>query len=185
MKKFESFDIEDPFGEESKPKEEKWSNKKPMLIPGYPPPPPPMPLPGLQRPERRPYRRPERPPLELYNYNTTMTIGNPINHPVHRNKFKITVKCMHGDADAYTSKTIYEEARDIVIKIYDFLKWARRADSDLYNRMWNLAFPNNEDGLFDILSRDATSNGEFWASPDRVTITYFDDNGVEHNVNFN
>lgn len=162
MKKFESFDIEDPFGEESK--ENSWSSPS----------------------SNRLKSKPVPPPLELYHYNTVMTIENPIVHQVHRNEYKIVIRAMHGDADGYTNNTIYEEDKERVIKIYDYLKWARRADRRLFGRMWKLAFPEDEyeDMLYDLLPGDATCDGQYRARPTRVTVTYFDDNGIEYSVNF-
>jgi hypothetical protein len=115
-----------------------------------------------------------------YKFETSIEIGNPVRLPNRKNIYKIVVSNMHGDANAYTKVTVYREKKEDVIKLIDFAEWADELGGyGLEKRMWDVA---NEVGAYDIIEGDATNDGDTPASPSIEKVTYFDDDGIEHDV---
>jgi hypothetical protein len=118
-----------------------------------------------------------------YKFETSLEIGAPVNRPNRRNTYKITVSNMHGDADAYTKVIVYRTKKEDVIKIIDFAEWAYELGGyGSQNQMWDVA---QKMKVYDIVEGDATNDGQTPAAPRIEKVTYFDDEGVEHNVKIN
>jgi hypothetical protein len=115
-----------------------------------------------------------------YQFDTSIEILASVNRPNRRNIYKIVVNNMHGDADADTKVTVYREKKEDVIKLIDFTEWADELGGyGTQNRMYDIA---EKIGVYDIIEGDATNDGQSPASPSIDKITYFDNDGVEHNV---
>lgn len=117
-----------------------------------------------------------------YEYQTTLDILNPIQPRVYRNVYKVTIEHMHGDADAYTHivKYINEEKSIEIINFCAWVNddWVRRQKIE---EIANIVFGEDNE----IIIGDATADGQFPARPRVKSITYFDHEGVEHNIRIN
>ncbi len=133
-----------------------------------------------------------------------LKIGEPVTRKVRRKVWRLHVKSMHGDADAYTTtKQDYLETPDVdkyeygttelshilyVLKgIFGLSANQQRKHGDV-DRLIAEAYEKyptverNDDLLCDVLPSDQFSNGSYYARIEELWITYFDENGIEHDV---
>ncbi len=112
--------------------------------------------------------------------------------PRPRNKYKLVIKYMHGDADAYTKKDWLFDDRnpkdmETLSKMIDVLRanfaldWNTRCG-------WEPEIYIQDEAVreqlcdMDMFPGDATCDGHRCAMFDTVTITYFNDDGTEFEV---
>lgn len=114
-----------------------------------------------------------------------------------KSNWRLHVRAMSGDADHY--EHITNDFSDVdklskhfaLLDAYCRLSWnagcheksvkiAIRSAAELVELSPDKAM----DWYSDFVGRDITCN-DYYASPDRVWITYFDEDGVEHNVTIN
>lgn len=128
----------------------------------------------------------DEPPKLPYHYDTKLEIGRPLQVPRHENIYKINVENMHGDGDAYTTRTLYEQDKNEVIKIIDFLKWikeyrnGRRNEREI-RRVAEQVF-GSEDLIYELIDGDVTCDHQYLCNVTGFRVTYFDEDGIEKRV---
>ena len=124
-----------------------------------------------------------------------LKIGKKVNQPL--NSFKFAFEWFHGDADAYSSsEVIISKDNEHLSKFIEYLdKFDEIEGSDVpFKRDKELAnimkmfeagkWENEKMGFSFTFEKDSTSDGCCYASQDGLTVTYFDETGIEHEVNF-
>lgn len=134
----------------------------------------------------------------------TFEIGKPVEHPNVKNKYRLTISFMSGDGDNYQEEewdydTLQELELDLnVLAAYNSISWNEQCDinqaEDWYAlggftyswRTGDKSQLTEQQKAFisfaDNIPSDVQSDGDWQASPSRWAVTYFDDNGVEHEV---
>ena len=117
-----------------------------------------------------------------YEYKTNLIIRDPIQPRVYKNIYKIVIENMHGDADMFSYITLYLDEKDI-INIVDFCAWLniKYLRDNVIEKVYYKVFKEK----INFMVGDATCDGQRLASPRVQKITYFDENGVEHEVRIN
>jgi len=109
--------------------------------------------------------------------------------PTH--KYKIHIKSMHSDADAYTTQTKLVETREDVKKYIKFLStvWTMKGDEyddgEVRKAIREAAEElgiegHGEDVWMDLVDLDQT-NDQNYAYVDEIWVTYFNSHGIEFN----
>jgi hypothetical protein len=119
-----------------------------------------------------------------YNYNTTLRLDKRIINPKYINVYKLKISNMHGDADQYTTNTLYIENEQEVKNIIEFCKWTnsrnpRQVSRPEISRVGEELFGET---LFDFLDSDVTTDHQYVCRPSFERLTFFDDEGIEWNV---
>lgn len=126
-----------------------------------------------------------------------ITIGEAITHPNHKNKYRLNVQFMHGDADGYSSNDMYFDKDDA-----DTLVWLNKCltyISVFEDNEKLFSWEDDEELKLDALAEaglsesdvssieesgmkdsDMTCDGCRNAMIEGYTLTFFDENGVEH-----
>ncbi|MDF2534010.1 MAG: hypothetical protein K0R18_167 [Bacillales bacterium] len=114
---------------------------------------------------------------------TILKIGKVIPTEQIKNVYEIKVNIMHGDADHYEDLTFHLETEDEVNQYIDLLDRMEaeyphgRGGGDDYDHL---------DGFNELLGDDwpgdVTSDSMYQASMDGYVVTYYDENGVEYEV---
>ena len=114
-----------------------------------------------------------------------------------KNKYKITVEAMHGDADMDTTETrIFEANEEGISKMIDTIRilcsyWNvsgypedETIDEQIYKTCLDHNISNKypTDTYMDIVGNDRTNDGQTYASLQEISVTYFDISGIEHHV---
>lgn len=136
----------------------------------------------------------------------TFKIGSPVvkeSNPT--NAYRLHIEVMHGDADHYETvirdyilkpnKDIGEQGKDdlelilAMLKAFFSLSWNDGCDNDKINeaiteaaKPFNIEFPTDIYG--ELIPNDITYV-EVRARPMNVKLTYFNENGIEHEVEMN
>ncbi len=113
-------------------------------------------------------------------------IGKPVKaKATPRGQYVLVVEHMHGDADAYT-KTKHSFKADQVPALLAYLAFLDRLESGVsdvdeeFEKVWP---PFVGKGLGeDMLEGDCTTDHSSSAFPELKKLTWFDDDGVEHEV---
>lgn len=108
-----------------------------------------------------------------------------------KNKYKLYLRLMHGDADSYTSEEeILDKERaiedwNLLSILFDLLpRWDYLSSFELEDilKVKGAEFGiSNPEGILDLIHYDVVYEGRY-ARPQVMWLTYFDDNGVEHGV---
>lgn len=120
-------------------------------------------------------------------------IGKPVKTTRHINKYKIYIEFMTGDADGYESLTLFvskSHEKDI-LKLLEFLERCAKAypygrgSKDTYNHVegWNYFCghsPTSDYSQTCSFSWPIEIYGEFQCTYEKVIVTFFDKNGIEH-----
>lgn len=123
-----------------------------------------------------------------------LTIGKRVITPNKLiDKFVITFSSMHGDADAYTKNSgiLDRSQQQLIIDLHELRKIAQlnqgylTSDSDWKNAIQIKPYLTEAlnfllDGMLDW---DNQSDGQFRCTLDSITVRYFDDQGIEFEVN--
>lgn len=133
----------------------------------------------------------------------TFEIGKQIEVPVVKNKYRLTIDFMSGDGDHYeVCKWDYNSLEDLdlilnVLDAYNSLSWNEQCDINQSEHWYALAgfkynWRDDKSALppqhrafvtfAENIPADVHSDGDWEASPNDWAVTYFDDNGVEHEV---
>lgn len=131
-------------------------------------------------------------------------IAEPVEVPVVLNKYRLTIDFMSGDGDSYDEqKWDYERLEDLelvlnVLDTYNSLSWNEQCDINQNEHWYDLAgfkFHWRDDRskltpqqqafveFAESVPSDVQSDGDWQASPNTWSVTYFDDKGKEHYVN--
>ena len=128
--------------------------------------------------------------------NVELTVLNPIVPPApYKNKYVVKMDFMHGDADFYdTEEAVYEDP-EIVKKLLEVLKNCQnlyprgKGGYDNYDEaegFWLFFYMYDYDeapeDFEELDSLNWPCNEGCWSSLTGVTVTYFDANGIEHEV---
>ena len=122
-----------------------------------------------------------------------LNIGEVIQKPSLKDTFILHVKSMSGDADEFHTNEMHfgrdEEAPWINVFLdyfvrYSKLEWSEQCDlrAGVLNSRELESFGDIEDGLLDLVGSDVTSDGQWYARPDSIWVTYVDSDGLEHDV---
>ena len=108
------------------------------------------------------------------------------------NRYKLVIENMSGDADAYEKTVTFfkKENEDILTEIIELCFWSGKAWPDRdeieerykkikkkFNDFKDIEFENPNKG---ILTRDVYSDGECICRPSLISLTWFDEDGVEY-----
>lgn len=126
--------------------------------------------------------------------NITLTVGKPIPSSIIPKSYKLVVEYMHGDADGYTNKS-YEYREDKIDSLKEDLIGLDVDDVEGYDDMIEqLTEAYQKYGIIDAEDRASTFYDRFveydiqyegnHASVCGITLTYFDENSIEHYVNW-
>jgi hypothetical protein len=112
-----------------------------------------------------------------------------IKHP--KNKFVLHLKMMHGDADHYTTEDIILDRNKAIEEwnmlsvLFDLVsEWDYLCEFDIIDRLKNseqLQGIPDPDRCLDLIHYDVKYDGRR-ATPESMWMTYFDDDGVEYNI---
>ena len=107
------------------------------------------------------------------------------------NKYRLHVNAMSGDADSYEINIMDLDDLDVLLKYVKILgiRWYMKGDiySDssvnkaIEEKSEELGMEDARDLYSDLVGYDVTSQGQY-ASCEDIKVTYFDSNGIEHNV---
>ena len=118
----------------------------------------------------------------------------PVSDSVPRSTFVLTVEAMHGDADQYTTKS-YSYDEDDECGLGEMVKLVCAAFNmgfDVRNpdfvvqeltevgKDFNMKYPS--DMYVDLVGYDVTSDGNYLASPVKLSIVWYDSTGVKYPV---
>ncbi len=133
-----------------------------------------------------------------------LTTGKPIRRNAPKSVYRLSITNMHGDADAETVNNYHFEAKEIdkphtnglnlfeiieVLNFYDGLDHNSQCDfcySSSRRRKIMLAGGFKDkviDNITEYMDSDCTNDGNTLAMFDGWEVTWFDANGVEHEVN--
>jgi hypothetical protein len=121
--------------------------------------------------------------------------------PQYKNVYKLVISNMSGDADAYeeTINFFDKKYEPLIEDIIELCKWSNSKWPSINSIEKNfknikLKYPNyfapsdDEDGYYDsddsIITRDTTADREFVCRPSVVSLTWFDDKGIEYEVSY-
>jgi hypothetical protein len=126
--------------------------------------------------------------------NIDFVVKKPVSVKHPKNKYRLTVKVMHGDADQFENKhqdfAGIEDLRNYVALFAAFFKLSWNAACDKKTVMqavrkasvghWNS--PDEAwEAYYDFVGPDVTCD-DYLASPHKMFITYFDKDGIEYKV---
>ena len=123
----------------------------------------------------------------------TPKIGKAINKKNPKSKYRVYVKFMHGDADAYSTEMIAEFKDDqtnkdgTLTECFELLLRIQKEQPEpSYVNFEELLLtdPGYEQFMLDQWVRDSTSNYGDYADFDGFYVRYFDVNGTEFEVNY-
>ena len=114
-----------------------------------------------------------------YDYETNIEIKkDPINTRNYKDMYKVVIKNIA--ENRHTFKTVFLKDKEEVIKIIDFCKWIRtHYDYKQIEKVGKEIFGNN---LKNFLDMDLTGYRHHVCIPRVENITYFDENGDEHEI---
>lgn len=133
-----------------------------------------------------------------------LTTGNPIPQNNPKSSYRLTINHMHGDADANTTNSFLFKAKDVdkepeyglnlfelieVLNYFDNLTHGYKCDfcyssGKRRSLMTAAGFKDRViDLITDYMESDCTNDGNTLAMFDGWAVTWFDPNGVEHEVN--
>lgn len=106
------------------------------------------------------------------------------------NKYKLVVSNMSGDADAYIDTVSYldKDNEGLLTEIVDLCNWSQKSwpsRDNIEKKYREIRDKYNyfEDDDNVILTRDVMSDGDVICRPNLESLTWFDENGIEHEVN--
>jgi len=120
--------------------------------------------------------------------------SEPISDSVPRNTFVLTVEVMHGDADQYTTES-YSYSKDderglgemvkLVYAVFNMRDGAHETtlvEQELaeVGKDFKMEYPS--DMYIDLVGYDVTTNGNFLAVPEKLSIVWYDSMGVKYPV---
>ena len=120
--------------------------------------------------------------------NTSIQVLDPIvakQNP--RDRYRLTIPFMHGDADAQTEETYTFFPNDPYLLPIVELFSSLPAYLQLYTTSeWRMYLKGREctdefiDRILDMLVYDVTNDGNSLAIPETIKLTYFNEVGIEH-----
>lgn len=123
-----------------------------------------------------------------YEYDVNVVIGRRIEEPHPTNQYEISIENMHGDADAYTHKTLILYTIDDLKKAIGFIAYLReiinRGDDYNYEQLeniWETLFDDPPD--LDFIEGDVTCDGQRFASSEVEKVVYYNGDGEMFRVN--
>lgn len=116
-----------------------------------------------------------------------LNVTNEIINKPPPDKYCITITVMHGDGDGgYDNVLIYHDNQDTCLSDYElFLRVANEFNDHLERNYCNIKEVFGEekaDYISDLLPMDITSDYNWYASIEDITISYFNDYGEELHV---
>ncbi len=127
--------------------------------------------------------------------SVTLKITDPKPDSNPRNTYQLRIEYMHGDADAYTDKTRNfsgngdQDSLKIALLFlnaaasYDFDDRAGSEEQATYlAEVTGLSFEQAEEFLDNFTEGDCTCDFQYQAAFDGYEVVYFDERGVEHDV---
>jgi hypothetical protein len=123
-----------------------------------------------------------------------LTIGNPVKRIRHQEQYKLSVTCMHGDGDAYTTEERFynwDDTQELinVLELFAILKTKpagfRKYQPivDEFSESKGLDKDIFADLIFgELISDDHTSYNGHCAILDTYKVTWFDEKAIEHEV---
>lgn len=113
-----------------------------------------------------------------------------------KNKYVFHIKVMHGDADLNEVHTVKLDNEETALEYWNlFSFWfdlgfnkCYGADDDeimeaFSNRAMELGIKGDvSDTYFEVVGNDITSGGNYYARPEGMWLTYFDENGIEYEI---
>lgn len=123
-----------------------------------------------------------------------LQVGKPVTLPIYKNVYELVTDYMHGDADGYTDKTKRYDAVTQIDRLKLDLLSLEAIDEgvldeceDILRRLYEKLGVEDVDGEIDgfrdnFYEGDNTTDGSMAAHLDGVTLFYYDENSVKHNV---
>lgn len=130
-------------------------------------------------------------------------IGKPLAQSAPKNMYRFSLKVMFGDADGDAINSFTRENPEdfvpviLLLEKYAALDWNTQCDineSDAWAKMlgydkppsWTANDPKSEafNTLMDLIPGDPCCDGQYQGSPQEWWISYFDQNGDEHECTF-
>ena len=133
-----------------------------------------------------------------------LTTGNPIPQNKPKSTYRLTINNMHGDADANTTNHYHFKAKEVDkrtehnLSLFDLLEVLNFYDELAHNSKCDFCYSSEQrrammsaagfddrviDNITDYMDGDCTNDGNTLAMFDGWAVTWFDENGVEYEVN--
>lgn len=132
--------------------------------------------------------------------NEMFTIGQPIVNSNPTNVYKLVIQNMSGDADAYhnTETLIHKEYESLIKDIIDLCNWSQKewpTRSKIESKWKEIKSKHTrffqeeiDEDYNPIITRDVTNPDSVMdpviCRPRVISLTWFDDKGVEYKVNY-
>lgn len=134
-----------------------------------------------------------------------LTIGNPIPQNNPKSVYRLTINNMHGDADANTTNHYHFQPQlDLAkepehgLSLFELVEVLNFYDNLTHSHQCDFCYSSGKrrtlmasagikdrviDRITDYMDSDCTNDGNTLAMFDGWAVTWFDSNGVEHEVN--
>ena len=119
-------------------------------------------------------------------------IGSPIKKIYPKNKYRLHTSVMHGDADLYETHTVDLDKDGAILYWNLFSAYFEYGFNHKYvpeddirivldQRCKELGIDGDSwDYCYDIIGTDVTTDAQYLARLEKMWLTYFDEQGVEH-----